>query len=82
MSIKLSTGQAFSVASNQPALIEGAHADQLLYIYDEAKSIGPDTFDASEGAFAGAGTGGREAIAWAGSTPGARSWSRRAPPSR
>ncbi len=71
MSIKLSTGQAFGVASNQPALIEGAHADQLLYIYDEAKSIEPATFDASEGAFAGAGTGGREAIAWAGSTPGA-----------
>ncbi len=54
MSIKLSTGQGFGVASNRPELIEGAHADQLLYIYDEAKSIGPTTFDASEGAFAGA----------------------------
>ncbi len=69
MTVKLSTGQAFGVASNRPELIEGAHADQLLYIYDEAKSIASVTFDASEGAFAGA-TDGREAIAWAGSTPG------------
>ena len=69
MSIKLPTGQAFGVASNRSELIEGAHADQLLYIYDEAKSIEPATFDASEGAFAGA-TDGRQAFAWAGSTPG------------
>ena len=69
MSIKLPSGQAFGVASNRPELIEGAHADQLLYIYDEAKAIPPETFDASEGAFSGA-TEGRQAIAWAGSTPG------------
>jgi hypothetical protein len=71
MSVKLRNGQAFAVASNRPELIEGAHADQLLYVYDEAKSILPATFDASEGAFSGAGTGGRDAFAWAGSTPGA-----------
>lgn len=71
MSVKLRTGQAFAVASNRPELIEGAHADQLLYIYDEAKSILPATFDASEGAFSGAGMDGRDAFAWAGSTPGA-----------
>jgi len=74
MSIKLETGQAFAAASNRPELIEGAHADQLLYVYDEAKSILPATFDASEGAFSGAGPGtGRDAFAWAGSTPGAPS---------
>lgn len=72
MSIKLDSGQAFAAASNRPELIEGAHADELLYIYDEAKSILPATFDASEGAFSGAGPGtGRNAYAWAGSTPGA-----------
>ncbi len=71
MSIKLGSGQAFAAASNRPELIEGAHADQLLYVYDEAKSILPATFDASEGAFSGAGPGtGRDAFAWAGSTPG------------
>jgi hypothetical protein len=70
MSVKLRSGQAFAVASNRPELIEGAHADQLLYIYDEAKSILPATFDASEGAFAGAGVEDRDAFAWAGSTPG------------
>lgn len=71
MSIKLQTGQAFGVASNRAELIEGAHADELLYIYDEAKSIFPETFDASEGAFSGAGSGmGRNAFAWAASTPG------------
>ena len=71
MSIKLQTGQAFGVASNRAELIEGAHADELLYIYDEAKSIFPETFDASEGAFSGAGPGtGRNAFAWAVSTPG------------
>lgn len=72
MSIKRPTGQAFAAASNRPELIEGAHADELLYVYDEAKSIGAGTFDASEGAFSGAGAGtGRNAFAWAGSTPGA-----------
>lgn len=70
MSIKQPTGSAFAVASSRPELIEGAHADQLLYIYDEAKSINARAFDASEGAFSGAGIGGRQAIAWAGSTPG------------
>ena len=72
MSIKLATGQAFSVASNKPELIEGAHADELLFIYDEAKSIPATTYDATEGAFSGAGKStGRNAYAWAGSTPGA-----------
>lgn len=48
-------GEAFAVASTQKELIEGAHADQLLYIYDEGKAIAADIYDASEGAFSGAG---------------------------
>jgi hypothetical protein len=72
MALQLSTGNAFAVASDQPSLIEGAHADHLLYIYDESKAIADGTFDAAEGAFSGAGADtGREAYALATSTPGA-----------
>lgn len=65
LSIKLSTGEAFAVASDNAELIEGAHADHLLYIFDEAKAIPDDTWDAAEGAFS---TGGCMALAI--STPG------------
>jgi hypothetical protein len=85
LSLKLRHGRAFAAASDQPALIEGAHADSVMYVYDESKAISSDTFDASEGAFSGAGAApegqparrgptGRplpEAVAIAGSTPGA-----------
>jgi hypothetical protein len=71
LSLELSTGQAFAVASNEPSAIEGAHAESILYIFDESKAIEPATFDAAEGALstAGADTGG-EAFALAISTPG------------
>lgn len=71
LSLKLNHGEAFAVASNQPAMIEGAHADQLLYLFDESKAIEPETFDAAEGAFSGAGEDTEvEAYALASSTPG------------
>jgi hypothetical protein len=70
LNLNLNFGSAFAVASNVPAYIEGAHADSILYIYDESKSIIDATFDAAEGAFSGAGTDGREAFALASSTPG------------
>lgn len=70
LNLKLSTGQASAVASNQPALIEGAHADHILYLFDESKSIPPETWDAAEGAFAGGSDGALEAFALAVSTPG------------
>lgn len=71
LNLKLTTGQASAVASNQPALIEGAHADHILYLYDEAKTIPPGTWDAAEGAFSGAGgDSALEALALAVSTPG------------
>lgn len=50
MALKLNGGSAFAVASDQPALIEGAHAASLLYVFDEAKAIPSATFDAAEGA--------------------------------
>ena len=65
LNLKLAHGEAFAVASNDHVTIEGAHATQILYIFDEAKKIPVETFDASEGAF----TGGGEAYAFAISTP-------------
>ena len=71
LSLKLRTGEAFTVASSEPALIEGAHATRLLYLFDESKAIPDATFDAAEGAFATAGIDtADEAYAVAISTPG------------
>lgn len=64
--LRLGHGEAFPAAASNPALIEGAHADSLLFIYDESKAIAADTFDACEGAFSGTG----ESYALALSTPG------------
>lgn len=63
--IKGQYGTGFAVASNRPELIEGAHADRLLYVLDEAKAIPEKTWDAVEGAFASG-----ECYAYAISTPG------------
>lgn len=69
--LKLSTGEAFAVAPGDPSAMEGAHADRLLYVYDEAREIDAGVFEATEGAFAGAGPDtGREAFGLALSTPG------------
>jgi hypothetical protein len=71
LNLRLRHGAAFAVASDQPALIEGVHADSVLYIFDESKSILADTFDAAEGAFSAAREDGLpEAYALAQSTPG------------
>lgn len=51
-SLKGRTGEAFAVASDNSDLIEGAHADHLLYMFDESKAIPVDTWDSAEGAFA------------------------------
>jgi len=71
MGIKLDTGQAVAVASDRADQIEGAHADNLLYLLDESKAVPAETFDAVEGAFAGAGGDtSSEAYALSVSTPG------------
>lgn len=67
LNLRLAHGHAFAGASANAALIEGAHADSLLFVYDESKAIPANTFDACEGAFSGTG----EAFALAISTPGA-----------
>src|SRR5450755_1863553 len=66
LNLRLSHGAAFAGASANSALIEGAHADSLMFVYDESKAIPASTFDACEGAFSGAG----DALALAISTPG------------
>lgn len=50
LSLKLRTGEAFALASDNAALIEGAHASNLLYLFDEAKVIPSAIWDAAEGA--------------------------------
>jgi hypothetical protein len=65
MSIKLATGEAFAVASDVPEKIEGAHADDILYVFDESKIIPEAIFDAAEGALSIG-----DAYALAISTPG------------
>lgn len=71
LAIKLSTGEAFAAASDDAAKLEGAHADQLLFVFDESKTIPDGTFDAAEGAFSGGGDDtAQEAYALASSTPG------------
>jgi hypothetical protein len=71
LTLKLAHGTAFAAASDTPELIEGAHADRILYIFDEAKAIQDRTWDAAEGAFSGAGEDTpNEAYAFAMSTPG------------
>ncbi|MCB0145386.1 MAG: DEAD/DEAH box helicase family protein [Caldilineaceae bacterium] len=67
----LDTGRAFAFASDKPELLEGAHADEMLIVFDESKAISDATFDSLEGAFSGAGSDtGRAAYALSTSTPG------------
>lgn len=74
MEIKLQHGQAFAVASNDEEKIEGAHADHILYLIDEAKAVPAATWDAIEGALSADGVDtAQEAYAVAISTPGATS---------
>jgi hypothetical protein len=51
LSLKLKTGEAFTLASDNSVMIEGAHADEILYILDESKEIPTTTWDSVEGAF-------------------------------
>lgn len=68
LNLKLRCGEAFALASDNHTSLEGAHASQLFYLFDESKAIPAKTFDAAEGAFAQAGE--TETFALAISTPG------------
>jgi hypothetical protein len=66
LQIKLSKKVASAVASNDHEKVEGAHADNVLILFDEAKIIPDATWDALEGAMSVG-----ECYACAVSTPGA-----------
>lgn len=51
--IQLKHGQVFGAVAKNPDMIESAHADQLLIIIDEAKSVPDPIFDALEGSLTG-----------------------------
>ncbi len=65
LKLDLKTGHAFAMASAEDERTEGAHADHLLYIFDEAKIIPAGRWEAAEGALM---TGDTYALAI--STPG------------
>ncbi len=65
--LKLAYGEGFGRATDDPALIEGAHASHMLVIIDEGKSVADGIWDAVEGFFANPG----DHYAFALSTPGA-----------
>jgi len=69
--LRLRHGLALAGSPDKPDKLEGAHADQIFYVFDESKIISAETFDAAEGAFSGAGEDSDlEAFALAISTPG------------
>jgi hypothetical protein len=70
-SIKLENKEAFAIGSANPERMEGAHGSTLFYVFDEAKAIPKDTWNAVEGAFSTAGQDTDDtAYALAISTPG------------
>jgi hypothetical protein len=50
MNLRLKTGESFALASDDPEALEGAHADHILYVFDEAKSIPDGVWNSAEGA--------------------------------
>ena len=69
LNLKLNTGESMALASDQPESLEGCHADNLLFLFDEAKVVPDATWNAIEGAFS---TNGIIKV-FAMSTPGAPS---------
>lgn len=53
--IRLRHGAASAASPGRTELIEGAHADELLFVFDESKAIPTAVFDAAEGALSGTG---------------------------
>lgn len=71
LTLKGRTGDAFAAASDDPETLEGLHADEVLYVFDEAKIIPAKVWDSVEGSFSGAGEDTRaNAYVLAASIPG------------
>jgi len=49
--LKLEHGHAFGASVKDKNMIEGLHEDEVLFVFEEAKAIADDIFDATEGAF-------------------------------
>lgn len=49
--IQLLHGAATATSPDKPELIEGAHAEAVMVLFDESKIISTETFDAVEGVF-------------------------------
>lgn len=72
LGLRLRYGAVTMAAPTDSGKIEGAHADELFVVLDEAKLIPESTWNSLEGAFAGAGPeSDQAAYALASSTPGA-----------
>lgn len=69
--IKRRLGEALAVTSNKHGRTEGAHAANMLYVFDESKLIPDGIFDSAEGAMSNAFAHGYEAYAITVSSPGA-----------
>lgn len=71
LNIVLEYGAASAINSSDYIRMEGGHATQLLFVFDEAKGIIPGIYDAMEGAFSSAVEGSLQQVyVLAISTPG------------
>lgn len=71
--LRLRYGAVTLAAPTDSGKIEGAHADELLYVFDESKLIPDTTWDSIEGSFAGVGPDSDvSAYVIASSTPGGK----------
>lgn len=69
--IQLVNGAATATSPDKPDMIEGAHAESVMVLFDESKIISTEVFDAVEGIFSNVGnSAGAEGFALAVSTPG------------
>lgn len=50
LSLQLRSGEAFAATSHDANLIEGAHASEILYVFDESKVVPDEIWDSVEGA--------------------------------
>lgn len=62
--------QAFAVASDKAETIEGAHAERVIYVFDEAKAIPAPIWEGAEGAFSTPGDHLQVALSTPGDTSG------------
>lgn len=70
MKLRLNTGMALAMSSDESESLEGLHATRLFCVFDESKIIPTETWNALEGMFVATGLEGTTKLALAISTPG------------